>query len=95
MANRLTDFRQRIERQSRGARAALVIGMVALLGVVGLAVPTLQAAVGELVTMVITWAVLLFALYVAYAAVRPLIDGWLGTPSGRQVSSRRPTLNSS
>ena len=69
----VTGYRDWVMGQSLVVCILLAIGMLVVLGIIGLAVPTLQAAIGGILTMAITWMALLFALYTWYAVGRSLI----------------------
>ena len=69
----ITGYRDWAMAQSLAMRVLLAVGMLILLGIVGLAVPTLQATIGVILTMAVSWVALLFALYTWYAVGRSLI----------------------
>lgn len=69
----LTNYRDWVGSQSRGARVGLFVVIFVALGAVGLAVDALQGTIGAIPTQIITWIVFLAALYTAYALVRSLV----------------------
>lgn len=73
--NTFSKLSQWIEAKSALGRLLVLVGAVVLLGVVGLAVATLQATIGALATQIITWAVLLFVLLIAFVVVRSFVGG--------------------
>ena len=77
-----TGYRDWVMGGSRAVRATLLVGVFVLLGVVGLAVESLQTTIRVLATQVVTWIVLLFALYTLYAIVRSVV---VGRPLGAAV----------
>lgn len=71
--NPATGYRNWVIDGSRAARAALLVGVFVLMGVVGLAVGSLQTTIGVVATQVVTWILLLFALYTLYAIGRSVV----------------------
>lgn len=67
------DYGRWVTSQSRSARVMMAIATPVLLGVYGLGVETLQATIGDIPTMILSWVVLLLAVYtlvmLAYTAV--------------------------
>jgi hypothetical protein len=78
----LAGYRNWVGSKSRGVRMVVFLATLVVMGAVGLAVPTLQATIGVLLTQVLTWAVLLAALYTWYALARSLRSSPAGSRGG-------------
>lgn len=69
----LTNYRDWVGNQSRGARVGILLGVFVVFVVFGNAIDALNGAIGSLPTQVLTWIVFLAMLYTVYALVRSLV----------------------